>query len=149
MVLASESLDLADPLQIIHKQRIHGAGGFTLQPVPAMGGKRVPESSNREQRQRDERHPSQGWIGREHDRRHRDDIQQRHAALLRPIDEHALDRIDVFDDASHQIAGSALIKIVDRQPLQAGIDLAPHVIDDILLKGIIDANAQAIEEVAK
>ena len=101
MVLASKSLDLANTLEIIHKQCVHGASGLTLEPVPAVGGKRVPKRAKDQQGQRDERHPSQGLIGREHDRRHRDDIQQCHASLLGAVDEHALHRVNVFDDARH------------------------------------------------
>ena len=36
--------------------------------------------------------------------------------------------------ARHQIARSALVELIDRQPLQARIDIAAHVVNDVLLE---------------
>jgi hypothetical protein len=61
----------------------------------------------------------------------------------------ALDRIDVLDDAGHQVAGGALVEVVDRQPLQPRIDITAHVIDHGLFQRVVDDNAQAVEDVAQ
>ena len=147
--LALEGFDLADALQIIHQQRIHGAGGLALDPVAAMGGEGVPYGAQSQEGQGDSRHRGEGRVGGEHDRRYTNDAQQGDAALLGPVDEHALDGIDVLDHPRHQVPRGALVEVVCRQPLQSRIDIAAHVVNDVLLEAVVDADAQAVEKVAQ
>ena len=60
---AAEGFDLADALEIVHEQRVHGAGGLALHAVAAVGGERVPERAAGEQRQGNQRDRGQraGW----------------------------------------------------------------------------------------
>ena len=69
--------------------------------------------------------------------------------MLRAINEHAFNRIHIFDDARHQVAGGALIEVTNRQSLQAGIDFATHVENYILLEVIIDQNAERVEQISQ
>ena len=78
-----------------------------------------------------------------------DHAQRRHRALLRAVNQDAFDGVDVLDHARHQVARGALVEVADRQPLQAGKDVAAHVENDILLEDIIDSNAQAVEHIAQ
>ncbi len=50
VVLATEGLDLADALEVVHEEGVHGAGGFALAAVAAVGGEGVPEGADGKQR---------------------------------------------------------------------------------------------------
>jgi hypothetical protein len=75
--------------------------------------------------------------------------ENRNTALLDTVDEQSFDAVDVFDDAGEQIAGGALVEPGDGQALQPGVNIAAHVVDDILFERIVDANAQAVKQFAK
>ncbi len=149
MGLPTEGLDLADALQVVHQQRIHRAGRLTLAAVAAVGGERVPQRADGQQRQRCQCHGGEGYVGREENDADTDDGQHRHDALLGAVDEHALDAVDVLNDARHQVAGGAFVEISQRQPLQPAKDIAAHVVNNVLLEVIVDADAEAVEQVAQ
>ena len=147
VVLPAVSLDLPDALQVVHEQRIHGAGGLTLFAVPTMGGEREPQGAGGEERQRRQRHGGEGGIRVKQNAADSADAEDGDGALFGSVNQHALDVVDVLHHARHQVATGAFIKITDGQPLQLGEHIAAHVVDDVLLKMIVDADAQAVEQV--
>ena len=96
---------------------------------------------------RNQRHPSQPCIGGKQNRQDTDDAQDRHGALLCAVDQDPLHGIDI---STTRVIRSP--KTADRnmhgQPLEARIDLAAHVENDVLLETVVDANADIVEEVA-
>ena len=149
MGLPPERLDLADALQIVHEQGVHGAGGFALDAVAAMRGQRVPQRADGQDGKRNHGHGGQQRIRPKENGRHADDAQQGYGPLLHSVDQDALDGVHVLNHARHQIAGGALVEIVHRQPLQPRINVAPHVKNHLLLELVVDADAQAVEHVAQ
>ena len=143
------SLDLADALEVVHKERVHGAGRFALRAIAPVRRQRVPECACGKQRERNHRHQGQRRIQPEEECGHPHHAEQRHGALLRAVDEDALDRIHVFDDARHQVTRGARVEVAHRQPLEPRVHVPAHVVDDILLEGIVDADAQAVEQVTQ
>ena len=148
VILPTVGLDLSDALEVVHQQRVHGAGSLALFAVSAMGGERVPQRAGGQKRQGRESYRGQGGIGVKENAADTADAENGHSALLGAIDQHALDVVDVLHYAGHQVAAGAFIKITHRQPLQLGEHIASHVVDDVLLKMIVDADAQAVEQVA-
>ena len=61
-------------------------------------------------------------------------LRERDRALLNTVHQEAFDHIYVFDDAGHEVAGSALVKPPYGQALKACIHVAPHVVDDVLFE---------------
>ena len=102
--LAAEGLDLADALQIVHEQRIHGAGGEALGSIAAMRSGGVPESARGQQGQRNEGEPGQNGIAVDHEAQHAHDAEHRHCSLLGAVNEHTLDRVHVFQHTGHEVA---------------------------------------------
>ena len=66
-----------------------------------MGSEGVPERARGQNGYRHHGDPCQERIRGEQDGGYAHDAQQRHAALFGSVDEDALDRIDVLDDARH------------------------------------------------
>ena len=147
MLLAAKGLDLAHALQVIHQERVHGAGGFALGAIAAVRGERVPQRSACENGQGDHRHGRQHRVRREHNDQHPKDAQHANTPLLCSVNQHALNGVDVLNHTRHQVARRALVEIVDRQALEARIDVPAHVVDDVLLEGIIDTDTEAVEQV--
>mgnify|MGYP000719389897 CR=1 FL=1 len=70
-------------------------------------------------------------------------------ALLGAVNQHTLDIVDILNDPCHEVTRGALIEVVDGEPLEFAKDIAAHVVDHVLLKVIIDADAQAIEHITQ
>ena len=101
VILPTVGLDLSDALEVVHQQRVHGAGSLALFAVSAMGGKRVPQRAGCQKRQRRESHRGQGGISVKQNAADAANAENGHSALLGAIDEHAFDIIDVFHHAGH------------------------------------------------
>ena len=84
-----------------------------------------------------------------HEGQHTDDAKQGDGPLLGAVDQHAFDCVYVFQDARHQIAGCAVVEVVDRQALQPRINVPAQVVDHVLLESVVDADAQAVEQVTQ
>ena len=147
MRFASERLDLPDALQVVHEQGVHGAGRLALRAIASVRRDSVPDGASGQQRNGRKRHQRQHGIVMNHEGEHTNDAEKGDGPLLRAVDQHAFDGVDVFEHAGHQIAGSTVVEIVDRQPLEPRINIAAHVVDHILLEFIVDADAQAVEQV--
>ena len=56
--LAAKGFDLADALEVVHQQGVHGARGFALDAVAFVGGERVPERAANEKRHGNQAKPA-------------------------------------------------------------------------------------------
>ena len=101
MILPTVGLDLSDALEVVHQQRVHGAGSLALFAVSAVGGERVPQRAGGQKRQRRESYRGQGGIGVKENAADTANAENGYSALLGAIDEHAFDIIDVFHHAGH------------------------------------------------
>jgi hypothetical protein len=145
----TKGFDLADALEIVHEQGVHGAGGAALGAVTAMGGEvyqRAPPASKGIGHHGDR---GESGLRGEQDGEDADDAEHGNGPLFGAVDEDAFDGVDVLDDARHEVARGALIEITDREPLEMGVDIAAEIEDDILLEDVVDADAEAGEEIAE
>ena len=149
MVLPAVGFDLANTLKVIHEQRVHGAGSLALATVAAVGSERIPQRAHGQQRQRRKRHRGQKGIGVKQDAADAENAQDSHGALLGAVDEEALDIVDILHHARHEVARGAFVEVIHRQSLKLGKHVAAHVEHDILLEVVIDADAQAVEQIAQ
>ena len=78
-----------------------------------------------------------------------DDLQHGDDALLDAVDQHALHRGDVVDDARDDVARGALVVPAQRQALQRAVKIAAQIEDDLLLEGVVEADAQGVEPVLR
>ena len=101
MVLPAVCLDLADALEVIHQQGIHGAGGLALFAVATMGGKGVPERANGEQRNGRQGDGGKEGVSDEQDCSDAADGEDGDGTLLGTVNQHALDVIDILNDSRH------------------------------------------------
>jgi hypothetical protein len=76
-------------------------------------------------------------------------LQDRDHALLNSIDQHALDRVHIFDHACHQIARGAIIEPAQRQQLDVRIQIAAQIENDFLLERVVQDDPQRVEYVLK
>ena len=149
VLFADEGFDLADALEIVHEQGVHGAGGAALGAVAAVGGEGVPEGAAGEEWERDQRDGGQGGLGGEEDGQHAEYTEDRDGALFGAIDEDAFDGVDVFDHPGHEIARGPGVEVTDRQPLEVGVDGAAEIEDDVLFEDVVDPDPEAGEQVAE
>ena len=140
--------DLADALQVIHQQGIQCRGSFPLDPVPGMGGDRVPECPGGQKGNRGEGPGGEVGIQPEQDDADTDQLDQGNQTLLNAVDQHPLHVHHVLADAGQQIAAGAVVVPGDRQTLKGGVKVAPQVEDDLLLKQIVQQDSQRIQAVA-
>ena len=69
--------------------------------------------------------------------------------MLGAVNEQALHGVHVLDDAGHEVAGRALVEPADGEALEAGVNIAAEVEDDLLLQLVVKADADAGEEFAE
>ncbi len=67
--------------------------------------------------------------------------------MLDSVNQHALDRVHVFEDARHQIARRTIVKPAQRQQLDVRIKIAPQIENHFLLESVVQNDAQRIEAV--
>ncbi len=146
VALAAEGLDLTDALEVVHEQGVHRARGLALDAVAMVGGEGIPECATDQEGQGDERDTGQHGVGAEENRQHADNAQDGDGALLGAVNEQALHGVHVLDDAGHEVARGALVEPADGEALQAGIDVAAEIEDDLLLQLVVEADAEAGEE---
>ena len=148
LVLADVGLDLADAGQIVVEQRVHGGRGLALAAVAQLRSEGVGERAAGEERDGGQAPEGEGRVvGKEH-RRDDDDLKDSDGALLDAVDEDALDGVDVLHDAGHDVAGGAVVKPAERQPLDVGVQVAAQVEDDFLLEAVVEQDADRVEQVA-
>ena len=147
--LAAEGFDLADALQVVHEQGVHGAGGFALQAIALVRRERVPERAAHQEGHGCQCHHRQEGIGKEHESQGSQDAQQRDRSLFDAVDQQPLDVVHVFDDPGHEVARGALVEPGYRQPLEAGVDIPAHVEHDVLFEPIVDADPEAVKKFAE
>ena len=147
VILPAVSLDLPDALQVIHEQRVHGTGSLALFAITPMGSERVPQGASGQKRQWGQRHRGKGGVRVKQNAADAADAEDGDGALFGAVNQHAFNVVDVLDHPRHQVATGAFVEVTDRQTLQLGKHITPHVVDDVLLKMIVDADAQAVEQV--
>ena len=64
-----------------------------------------------------------------------------HDSLLDSVNQHALDRVHILQDARHQIARRAIIEPAQRQHLNVRVKIAAEIEDHFLLKGVVENDA--------
>ena len=147
--LAAEGLDLADALEVIHQQRVHGARCLALSAVTPMRRGGVPERARHQERHRGQGDQHEGRIVARHEHQSAGDAQESDRPLFGAVDEQALDIVDVLDHARHEVARGPLVEPVHGQALQPRVDRAAHVVDHVLFKPVVDSDAKAIESLAQ
>ena len=78
-----------------------------------------------------------------------EDLQHGDDALLDAVDEHAFHGGDVVDDASDDVARGALVVPAERQALQRAVKIAAQIEDDLLLEGVVEADAERVEDILR
>ena len=67
--------------------------------------------------------------------------------MLDSVDQHALDRVHVFDHARHQVARRPIIEPAQRQQLNVRIQIAAQIENDFLLECVVQNDPKRIENV--
>ena len=65
------------------------------------------------------------------------------------VNQNALDRIDVLQYPGHDVAGGAIIEPSQRKLLNVRVEVTAEIEDYLLLKRVVEDDAQPIEQVAK
>src|SRR5438046_1469793 len=99
-----------------------------------MRGERVPKRAAGEKRNRTKREQSQLETDQTHPHEHDDDLEDGHHSLLNAVDQHALNRSHILEQARHQISGCAIVEPLERQELNVRIQIATQIEDYALLE---------------
>jgi hypothetical protein len=145
--LADEGLDLADAGEVVVEKGVHRRGGGALEAVALVGGEGVGEGAGGEERDGGEGDEGEDEVEAKEDDCDDEDLKDGNDALLEAIDEHALDGGDVLQYAGHEIASGTIVKPAEGQLLDVGVEVAAEIEDDVLLEGVIEEKAEAVEEV--
>src|SRR6266403_1975354 len=97
----------------------------------------ISERTSDEERKRRQCEQCEFCVQIKHHRQHDHDLQDRDHALLNSIDQHALDRVHIFDHACHQIACGAIVEPAQRQQLNVRIQIAAQIENDFLLERVV------------
>ena len=129
------------------QQRIQRGSGAALRPIAARAGERVSKRAANQQRHRQEDEPGQLAVEIKERPDHDHNLQNRDHALLDAVDQHPLDRVHILDHARDEVAGRAIIKPAQRQPLDVPKEVAPQIEDHLLLEAVVEQNPQPVEHV--
>lgn len=140
---------MPDAGDVIVEHGIHLTGGFSHDAIAFAGMARVEPGSKDQQGEWSQGTTCEDWRTGEKKDGHNNDLKQRDESLLNAINEHPFHLWNILGNPGHDIAGAALIKPAQTESLQLVVKRRPQIVDSLLLKGVIDENAQAIEEIAQ
>ena len=139
--------DLANAGNVIVQERIHFTRGVADGLVASLGGQGVNEGTGGQQRNGDEGDERQLRADVKEVGSDREDLQHGDEALLHSIDQHPLHAGHVLGDGGHEVAGGLGIEPGQGKLLEAFVERTTDVADDALLQGVVQQNAQGIEQV--
>src|SRR5437667_1726784 len=114
-----------------------------------MSGQGVSQRPGNQKWERRQREQGQLDVKIKHDSDDNEHLQDRDHALLDAVDQDALDRVHVFQNARHQIARRAIVEPAQRQQLDMGVKIAAQVENHFLLESVVQQNPQRVERVLK
>ena len=144
-----EALDLADAGDVVVEEGIHVAGGLSLIPVAAPGMSRINPGAGGEEGDGEGGPEGDAGVIEVEGDSDDEDLEDGHEALFDAVDEDSLHGGDVLDDPGHDVSGAAAIEPAEGEALEFPVEIGAEVIDDFLLKNIIEHDSEAIEAVSE
>lgn len=147
VLLARITLDLTDAVEIVVQQGVESRRGTALCRVAFPGGGGENNCSNDQERHGGEGAQGEHGTPKKHEDRHDTDLQNGHRTLLDAVNQHALHAGHILRYARHDVARGAVIEPGEREGLQSRVEIAAQVKENLLLKSVVEKNAQDIEAV--
>ena len=146
--LESEGVDQAVALDVFDEEAVELSCAVAHAFPDFPGAPGVEDSCGEEDGDGKEDEPGEEGLHVEERGCDHDDSDERGGALLGAVEEGALDGGDIFNDAGRNFAAFTLVVKGNGQAEELGMEVAPHLEEHALLEGVIDSDAQPVEQLA-